>query len=166
MENYIYEIAISCVNVLIPFTTIKFILNYLRQFLFNDQEVLYLDINSVFDFSKDETYSIFLPKEYLDYKYMINCTSDYIDLVNVPFIASNTSYDYIRVYCNREGFVQEKQANTNNYTTITTTPVTVSNSFFARRDCFFIMGSALILVISIRVIFNCVTEFIQKGGLF
>ena len=40
--------------------------------------------NSIFDV--DNTYSIFLPKEYLNYKYMLNCTSDYIDLTDTSYI--------------------------------------------------------------------------------
>ena len=36
MENYVWAIATTFIKVLIPLTTIKLILNYLRQFLFND----------------------------------------------------------------------------------------------------------------------------------
>lgn len=36
MEDYIWQIATVFIKVLIPFVTVKFVLNYLRQFLFND----------------------------------------------------------------------------------------------------------------------------------
>lgn len=36
MEDYIWEIATSFIQVLLPLTTLKFIFNYLRQFVFND----------------------------------------------------------------------------------------------------------------------------------
>ncbi len=119
--------------------------------------------NSVFNV--DNTYSIFLPKEYLSYKYMISCTSDYIDLIDTPSIPSNSSYTYIRVYANREGFVQERTANTGYYTT-TGYEVNVSNSFFARQDASNICITAFAFLFVIILIFNCLTEFISRGGLF
>lgn len=118
---------------------------------------------SIFDV--ENTYSIFLPKEYLNYKYMLNCTTDYIDLVETPTIASNTNYKYIRVYANREGFVQERTGSTGYYGT-TATEVNVSNSFFARQDASNICITAFAFIFVIILIFNCITEFISKGGLF
>lgn len=117
-------------------------------------------------FNVDSTYSVFLPKEYLDYKYMINCTADYIDLCDVSFIGTNTNYNYIRVYTNREGFVVEREGNTSNYSTISTTEINVSNSFFARQDCADICVCSLCFILVVVLIFNTVTEFISKGGLF
>ena len=119
--------------------------------------------NSIFEV--ENTYSIFLPKEYLDYKYMINCTSDYIDLINTPIISSNSSYTYIRVYTNREGFVQERTGNTGYYTT-TGSEVNVSNSFFARRDSLDICVVSFIFLFVIILLFNTLTEFLTRGGLF
>lgn len=119
--------------------------------------------NSIFDV--ENTYSIFLPKEYLSYKYMLNCTTDYIDLIETPTIPSNTNYKYIRVYANREGFVQERTATTGYYST-TATEVNVSNSFFARQDASDICITAFAFIFVIILIFNCITEFISKGGLF
>lgn len=120
--------------------------------------------NSIFDV--DNTYSIFLPKEYLNYKYMLNCTSDYIDLTDTSYIGTNTNYNYIRVYTNREGFVVERSGYTGNYTTYTTTEVNVSNSFFARQDASNICITAFAFIFVVILIFNCVTEFISRGGLF
>lgn len=119
--------------------------------------------NSIFDV--ENTYSIFLPKEYLNYKYMINCTADYIDLIDTPIISNNTSYTYIRVYTNREGFVQERTGNTGYYSTIGQ-EVNVSNSFFARQDASDICITSFAFIFVIILIFNCLTEFINRGGLF
>lgn len=119
--------------------------------------------NSIFDV--ENTYSIFLPKEYLNYKYMINCTSDYIDLIESPTIPSNSSYNYIRVYTNREGFVQERTGTTGYYST-TGFEVNVSNSFFARRDALDICGVSFVFLFVIILIFNTLTEFLSRGGLF
>lgn len=119
--------------------------------------------NSIFDVQN--TYSIFLPKQYLNYKYMINCTSDYIDLIDSPSIPSNTSYNYIRVYTNREGFVQERTANTGYYSTVGYS-VNVTNSFFARNDASNICIVSFFFIFVIMLIFNTLTEFISRGGLF
>lgn len=118
---------------------------------------------SIFDV--ENTYSIFLPKEYLNYKYMLNCTSDYIDLIDTPTIAPNTNYNYIRVYTNREGFVTERSSSTGYYGT-TAVQVNVSNSFFARQDAPNICITAFAFLFVIILIFNCLTEFISRGGLF
>ena len=119
---------------------------------------------SVFDV--ENTYSIFLPKEYLDYKYMLNCTADYIDLLDTDYVGTNTTYNYIRVYTNREGFVVERQGNTSNYSTLTGYEVNVSNSFFARQDADEICITSASFILVIILIFNTVTEFINRGGLF
>ena len=121
-------------------------------------------MNSIFNV--ENTYSIFLPKEYLDYKYMINCTVDYIDLTNQDYIYENSTYDYIRVYSNREGFVCERTGTTGRYNTIVGTEVNVSNSFFARQDASDICITSASFILVIVLIFNVLTEFIQKGGLF
>ncbi len=118
-------------------------------------------------FNVENTYSIFLPKEFLEYKYMLNCTQDYIDLYKVPVLEPNHSYNYIRVYANREGFVQERVQITNNYyTTTTLTEVNVSNSFFARQDAPSICITAFAFLFVLILIFNTITEFISRGGLF
>ena len=122
-----------------------------------------MEENSIFNVKN--TYSIFLPKEYLNFKYMLNCTYDYIDLCETPTISANTSYKYIRVYTNREGFVQERTGNTGYYST-TATEVNVSNSFFARQDASNICITAFAFIFVVILIFNCVTEFISRGGLF
>ncbi len=120
---------------------------------------------SIFDVKN--TYSIFLPKQYLDYKYMLNCTADYIDLFKESVLSANNTYDYIRVYTNREGFVQQRVQVTNNYySTTTLQEVNVSNSFFARQDASNICITAFAFLFVIILIFNCVTEFISRGGLF
>ena len=121
--------------------------------------------NSIFNV--ENTYSIFLPKEYMNYKYMLNCTADYIDLFDTPILYANRTYNYIRVYTNREGFVQERvQTNNNYYNTTTLTEVNVSNSFFARRDCADICITSFAFLFVLILIFNCITEFISRGGLF
>lgn len=119
--------------------------------------------NSIFNV--ENTYSIFLPKQYLNYKYMLNCTADYIDLIDTPTIQPQTTYNYIRVYTNREGFVQERSG-TSGYYGSTATEVNVSNSFFARQDAGNICFTAFAFIFVIVLIFNCITEFISKGGLF
>lgn len=121
-------------------------------------------MNSIFNV--ENTYSIFLPKDYLDYKYMINCTVDYIDLTNQQYIDENSTYDYIRVYSNREGFVFERSGTTGRYNTIVGTEVNVSNSFFARQDSSDICITSASFILVIVLIFNVLTEFIQRGGLF
>ena len=121
-------------------------------------------MNSIFNV--ENTYSIFLPKEYLDYKYMINCTVDYIDLTNQDYIYENSTYDYIRVYSNREGFVSERTGTTGRYNTIVGTEVNVSNSFFARQDASDICITSASFILVIVLIFNVLTEFVQRGGLF
>ena len=121
--------------------------------------------NSIFNV--DNTYSIFLPKEYINFKYMHNCTVDYIDLYDTPVLYANTSYRYIRVYTNREGFIQERVNNTGNYySTTTLTEVNVSNSFFARKDASDICITSFAFILVVILIFNVVTEFISRGGLF
>lgn len=121
--------------------------------------------NSIFNV--ENTYSIFLPKEYLNYKYMHNCTADYIDLYDVATLEPNNTYKYIRVYTNREGFVQERVNTTGNYyTTQTLVEVNVSNSFFARKDAPDICITAFAFLFVIILIFNVLTEFISRGGLF
>lgn len=97
---------------------------------------------------------------------MLNCTNDYIDLLDTNFVDTNTTYNYIRVYKNREGFVLKKQGYTSNYSTLTAVEVNVSNSFFARQDCHSICICSLCFILVIVLIFNVVTEFLQKGGLF
>ena len=116
-------------------------------------------------FNNINTYSFFLPTDYLNYKYMINCTADYIDLIDTPSIPSNTNYNYIRVYSNKEGFIVERSGNTGYYTT-TATPVNVTDSFFARRDCLDICCISFIFIFLLVFIFNILTEFLNKGGIF
>lgn len=36
MEDFIFSNAVDLVKILLPLMTIKFVLNYIRQFLFND----------------------------------------------------------------------------------------------------------------------------------
>lgn len=121
--------------------------------------------NSIFNV--ENTYSIFLPKDYLDFKYMHNCTADYMDLYKVPQLIAGNTYEYIRVYTNREGFVQERINTTSNYyTTTTLTEVNVSNSFFARQDADEICITSFFFLLVIILIFNTITEFISRGGLF
>ena len=98
---------------------------------------------------------------------MLNCTADYIDLFDTPIFYANRTYNYIRVYTNREGFVQERvQTNNNYYNTTTLTEVNVSNSFFARRDCADICITSFAFLFVLILIFNCITEFISRWGLF
>lgn len=121
--------------------------------------------NSIFNV--ENTYSIFVPKEYLNYKYMLNCTADYIDLYSEPILYANNTYKYIRVYTNREGFIQERINTTGNYyNTTALTEVNVSNSFFARQDASNICITAFSFLFVIILIFNTLTEFISRGGLF
>lgn len=117
-------------------------------------------------FNVEHTYSIYLPTEYLNFKYLLNVTNDYIDLINTPFVNYNQNYTYIRVYNNREGFVVMRSSSTGNYNTITASEVNVTDDFFARRDSFTILGCAFIFLFAVVLIFNRVTEFINKGGLF
>lgn len=116
-------------------------------------------------FNTDKPYSIYLPTDYLDYKYMLNCTNDYIDLTTQSSIPSNTNYEYIRVYSNREGLVQLR-SNTTGYYGTTATLVNVTDSFFARRDCLDITCVSFVFIFLLLFIFNTVTEFLNKGGIF
>ena len=116
-------------------------------------------------FDNINTYSIFLPSKYLNYKYLLNCTADYIDLIDTPSIPSNTSYNYIRVFTNKEGFVVERSTTSGYYAT-TGVPVNVTDNFFARRDCFDICAISFIFILLCFFIFNLLTEFINKGGIF
>lgn len=110
-------------------------------------------------------YSLYLPTSYLNYKYAINITSDYIDLVDVPVINSGDDYNYIRIYPEIPGLVTQRTSS-NTINTIIADPVNVSDDFFSRKDAFSICGCTLILMILLVWVFNCLTEFFNKGGLF
>lgn len=49
----------------------------------------------------ENEYSIYVPTSYLDYKYAINITPNYVDLLNVSSLSSDTDYTYIRVFFER-----------------------------------------------------------------
>lgn len=110
-------------------------------------------------------YSIYLPTNYLNYKYAITTNADYLDLVTSPVINQGSNYDYIRVFLDRPGFVIERSI-TNSTSTLRGTLVNVSDDFFARSDAFSICGCTLCLFILLIWVFNCITEFFNKGGLF
>lgn len=119
------------------------------------------------DLNISNTYSIYLPNEYINYKYLYNITNDYIELTDTKTFTANNTYDVIRIYNNYEGLIVEREIITPNYYTTTShNVVNVTNNFFARKDIEpILIGSIFIIVISLYVL-NKVTEFFKKGGVF
>ena len=54
----------------------------------------------------DKEYTVYVPTNYLNYKYIINITSEYIDLTDTSLLEPDNNYDYIRVFFDRPRFVR------------------------------------------------------------
>lgn len=110
---------------------------------------------------------MFVNEDYLNYKYLVSVSDNYVVLTNRSSISADwqnpKEYNVIYQYFNPSYLTLEATRTTSQ--SLSFNQIDVSNSFWDRADCHFILLSVFILVLLIMFVVNQVTEFITKGGL-
>lgn len=112
-------------------------------------------------------YSIYVPSSKTHFMFSKDLHPDYIDLYDVSTLEPNNTYNYIRVFYDRPGIIEERTLDTTGQVgNIELNQYNTSSDFFARTDAFNICGCTFLLMCLLVWVFNCVTELFNKGGLF
>lgn len=93
-------------------------------------------------------------------------TRDYVDLYPKSSFRDETT-DYYRIYYNySSGIVQKKQRTFGSYSTTYYDVLPTSREVFDRPDFCNILSCVFFVTIFGIMLFNIITSFIRKGGLF
>lgn len=92
-------------------------------------------------------------------------SSDYVTLYNTNSFTTG-SYDYYRIWFNSPGFFYTTGTTTinNNYSTITTQYVDVTDNFLYRSDISDIVVCSFVIVLGFIFCVNIFTSFFKSGG--
>lgn len=111
---------------------------------------------------------MFVDENYSNYKYVVAESDNYLVLTNRRSV--NASWDspqtisVIYQYLNPSFLTIE--GNRTVSTSVTYPEVEISDSFFARADCLDIIKVQMILIFFIVFLFNGLSRFVKKGGVF
>lgn len=109
---------------------------------------------------------MFLNSDYSNYKYLVECSDNYIVLTNQISVQGEwqnpDTIDIIYQYLEPSFLVIE---DTKTYTSSEYfTEVETSDSFYARADCLNLIQIQFIIMFFILFLFNALTRFVRKGG--
>lgn len=93
-------------------------------------------------------------------------SNDYVTLYNKPY-GQNETLDYYRIYFNYDNFIYSTGVSSfSNYNRTDFTDISVSQSWWYRRDLDSILLCVFIISIFFIFIFNIITSCFKKGGVF
>ena len=102
-----------------------------------------------------------IPKEY----HFAVFNGDYITLYNTDRFYPDNTYDYYRIYNHGGGFYYvQGETRINNYNTLSTQDIQVSDNWLYRQDIDKIFTVVFIICIMFIFVFNIVTSVFKKGG--
>lgn len=111
---------------------------------------------------------MFVNKDYLNYKYLIDSSDNYVILTNKHSVNGSwqtpEEIDVIYQYLKPSFLTLET---TQTFSSVRDfEQIDVNNNFFSRADCLDIIKVQIMIIFFILFLFNGLTRFVKKGGIF